>query len=84
MVKLETRIQLAIKDGKGIGTESKTTLARNLVLDGQQRLTSLFTSLLGKPVKNSQYKEVVHQVSFRPSDGITEAFSQKLSNSFLP
>ena len=57
-----------IKDGKGIGTESKTTLARNLVLDGQQRLTSLFTSLLGKPVKNSQYKEVVHPVSFRPSD----------------
>ena len=57
-----------IKDGKSIGMESKTTLARNLVLDGQQRLTSLFTSLLGKPVKNSQYKEVVHPVSFRPSD----------------
>lgn len=57
-----------IKDGKSIGTENKTTLARNLVLDGQQRLTSLFTSLLGKPVKNSKYEEVVHPVSFRPTD----------------
>jgi hypothetical protein len=59
---------LDLNSGKSIGTETKTTIARNLVLDGQQRLTSLFTSLLGKPVKNSKYQEVVHKVSFRPSD----------------
>jgi len=57
-----------IEDGKSIGTENKTTLARNLVLDGQQRLTSLYTSLMGKPVKNSKYQEMIHPVSFRPSD----------------
>mgnify|MGYP000864599598 CR=1 FL=1 len=57
-----------IDSGKNIGTGLKTTIARNLVLDGQQRLTSLYTSLLGMSVRNSKYKEVIHPVSFRPSD----------------
>jgi len=42
---------------------------RLLIVDGQQRLTSLYTVLKGKPVLTADYREERIKIAFRPSDG---------------
>ena len=58
-----------IGDGDGgfkpIGTNKSTTPNR-LVIDGQQRLTSLFTVFTGKPVLDTKYNERNPKISFNP------------------
>lgn len=52
-----------------IGTEAKqTTVPKLLIVDGQQRLTSLYAVFKGKPVLTEDYKEVKIQIAFRPWD----------------
>jgi hypothetical protein len=52
-----------------IGTEAKqTTVPKLLIVDGQQRLTSLYAVFKGKPVLTEDYKEVKIQIAFRPRD----------------
>ena len=51
-----------------IGTESKQKAPRLLIVDGQQRLTSLYAVLKNRPVLRSDYTEQNIQIAFRPSD----------------
>lgn len=50
---------------KSIGKD-KSTSPNRLVIDGQQRLTSLFTIFTGKPVLDKDYKWKTPKISFNP------------------
>ena len=55
---------------KQIGLEGKQhTIPSRLIVDGQQRLTSLFAVLRGKKVLDEDYRERQIEVAFRPRDG---------------
>lgn len=50
-----------------IGTNAKTYEApKELVIDGQQRLTALLSSLYGVPVKDKSFKERTIRIAFDP------------------
>lgn len=51
-----------------IGTNTKQKVPRLLIVDGQQRLTSLFAVLKGLPVVRSDYTKNHIQIAFRPKD----------------
>jgi hypothetical protein len=55
--------------GKAIGTQPRHKAPKLLVVDGQQRLTSLFAVFRGKTVRDQEFNEVRLEVSFRPRDG---------------
>jgi Protein of unknown function DUF262 len=53
-----------------IGVESKKhNLPARLIVDGQQRLTSLYAVFRGKQVLDADYKYRPIEISFRPRDG---------------
>lgn len=52
----------------GIGDKQHPTPSR-LIVDGQQRLTSLFAVFRGKKVLDEDYRERRIEVAFRPRDG---------------
>lgn len=52
----------------GIGPKQHTVPAR-LIVDGQQRLTSLYAVFRGKKVLDSNYQERQVEIAFRPRDG---------------
>lgn len=70
-----------------IGIGGKThTVPRFLVIDGQQRLTSLYSVFEGKPVLDKDYDEKRIEIAFRPSDGkfeVTDATMRK-DPEFIP
>ena len=45
---------------------NKSTTPNRLVLDGQQRLTSLYAVFTGKPVLDTKYKERNPKIAFNP------------------
>jgi hypothetical protein len=51
-----------------IGAETKQKVPRLLIVDGQQRLTSLYSVLKHKPVVAEDYKPHYIQIAFRPKD----------------
>ncbi|MCA9239766.1 MAG: DUF262 domain-containing protein [Planctomycetales bacterium] len=51
-----------------IGTNSKQKVSRLLIVDGQQRLTSLFAVLKGLPVVRDDYSQGRIYIAFRPRD----------------
>ena len=55
-----------------IGTGSKQKVPRLLIVDGQQRLTSLYAVLQGKPVVRDDYTPQNIHISFRPRDAAFE------------
>lgn len=56
-----------------IGTNSKTYEApKELVIDGQQRLTALLSSLYGVPVKDKDFKERTIRIAFDPISHVFE------------
>ncbi|MFD1424933.1 DUF262 domain-containing protein [Laceyella tengchongensis] len=59
-----------LTDTKQIGVEQKQAkVPRLLIVDGQQRLTSLYAVLKGRKVLNKDFKETSIKISFRPIDG---------------
>ena len=52
-----------------------------LIVDGQQRLTSLYAVLNGKPVFNDAYKESLIRIAFRPSDEKFEVLNAAVEKS---
>jgi hypothetical protein len=52
-----------------IGTVEKQAVPRLLIVDGQQRLTSLFAVMTATRVMRHDYTEAYIQIAFRPSDG---------------
>ncbi|MGC8633727.1 MAG: GmrSD restriction endonuclease domain-containing protein [Candidatus Limnocylindrales bacterium] len=55
---------------KTIGTDAKGHAPNRLIVDGQQRLTSLYAVLKGKPIVDSEYRQVKLEIAFRPRDGV--------------
>ena len=51
-----------------IGTDTKQKIPRLLIVDGQQRLTSLYAVLKGKQILRSDYTPQYIQIAFRPKD----------------
>lgn len=51
-----------------IGTDSKQKIPRLLIVDGQQRLTSLYTVIKGVPILREDYRQGRIQIAFRPKD----------------
>jgi uncharacterized protein with ParB-like and HNH nuclease domain len=71
---------------KQIGTDRKQNIPRLLIVDGQQRLTSLYSVLKGKPVLKSDYKPQHIRIAFRPKDAkfeVADAAIQK-DPEFIP
>ena len=52
-----------------IGTHEHQAAPRLMIVDGQQRLTSLYAVLTGKEVLNSNYSASRIRIAFRPRDG---------------
>jgi hypothetical protein len=55
-----------------IGTDSKQKVARLLIVDGQQRLTSLFAVLKGISVVREDFRRERIRIAFRPKDSLFE------------
>ena len=55
-----------------IGTHSHEAAPRLMIVDGQQRLTSLYTVLTGKEVLRNDYTSSRIRIGFRPRDGTFE------------
>lgn len=64
-----------------IGIDGKEHVTPNeLIIDGQQRLTSLYSVMLGKPVLNSSKKEKRIIISFNPLEEKFEVYTPILKN----
>ncbi len=55
-----------------IGGGDSDGVPRLLIVDGQQRLTSLYSVLHGKPVLDSRFRQKRINIAFRPEDGSFE------------
>ena len=55
----------------GVGTKQHA-VAQRLIVDGQQRLTSLFAVFRGRKVLDEDYRERQIEIAFRPRDGSFE------------
>jgi hypothetical protein len=51
-----------------IGTNGKQQVARRLIVDGQQRLTSLYSVIKNRPVVDDEYRQSHLAIAFRPKD----------------
>ena len=63
-----------------IGVSDKQTVPALLIVDGQQRLTSLFAVITGTPVVRKDYTESRIRVAFRPSDQTFEVTDAAVEN----
>jgi hypothetical protein len=53
-----------------IGTQNRSQhIPSRLIIDGQQRLTSLYAVFRGQPVLDDDYRETRIEIAFRPRDG---------------
>ena len=59
-------------DARRIGTHTHEAAPRLMIVDGQQRLTSLYTVLTGKEVLRDDYTASRIRIAFRPRDGSFE------------
>ncbi|WP_246868286.1 DUF262 domain-containing protein [Saccharopolyspora sp. ASAGF58] len=59
----------AEQESRQIGTDAKQSGPRLFVVDGQQRITSLFAALTGVPVLSDDFEDVHIRIAFRPADG---------------
>ena len=55
---------------RSIGTDGKQAVPRLLIVDGQQRLTSLYAVLKGMPVVDDDYGDRHIKIAFRPKDQV--------------
>ena len=66
---------------KKIGTDEKQhKVPLLLIVDGQQRLTSLYAVFRGKPVLDDEFNESKVEIAFRPADGqfeVTDAAKRR-------
>ncbi len=62
----------ADKGIRQIGVDTPKPSPTHLIVDGQQRLTSLFAVMTGAKVLRDDYSETRIRIAFRPSDGTFE------------
>ena len=73
-------------NARPIGLDEKQRVASLLVVDGQQRLTSMYAVLRGKPVIDDDFRETQIEIAFRPRDAsfeVTDAAIRK-DPEFIP
>jgi hypothetical protein len=63
-----------------IGTDGKQKVPRLLIVDGQQRLTSLYAVIKGIPVKNKEFREERIRIAFHPLDSKFEVSNSAIEN----
>ena len=51
--------------------EGKTSEGKKILIDGQQRIAALMTSILGEEILNKDYKKIIIKIAFNP---LTEKF----------
>lgn len=66
---------------RSIGTDEKQKVPRLLIVDGQQRLTSLYAVLKGIPIIRDDYSEELIKIAFRPTDGKFEVSDAAIQRS---
>lgn len=76
----------SVEEAKQIGTDTKQKPPRLLIVDGQQRLTSLFAVIKGIEIVRENYQKEKIEISFNP---ITERFEVsdaaiKKDRSYIP
>ncbi len=54
---------------RGIGTDNKQKIPNLLIVDGQQRLTSLYAVIRGIPVIRDNYEPETIEIAFQPLEG---------------
>lgn len=71
---------------KQIGTNNHQKVPGLLIVDGQQRLTSLYAVLKGIPVVRENYQTEHIEIAFRPTDGSFEVCDATTRNNpeFIP
>ncbi|MYA30150.1 MAG: DUF262 domain-containing protein [Gammaproteobacteria bacterium] len=71
---------------KQIGTDDKQAAPSLLIVDGQQRLTSLFAVITGTPVVRKDYSQGRIRLAFRPHDQTFEVTDAAVENDpeFIP
>ncbi len=69
-----------------IGTHEHEAAPRLMIVDGQQRLTSLYAVLTGKPVVKEDFSTSHIRIAFRPRDGTFEVADAavKRNPEFIP
>jgi hypothetical protein len=74
------------EDAKAIGEENKQKPPRLLIVDGQQRLTSLYAVIRGVPVLRENYEREAIQIAFNPLDEKFEVADAAIERdaAFLP
>lgn len=69
------------EDHRQIGTANKQKVTRLLIVDGQQRLTSLYAVLKGQEVIRSDYSKEKIQIAFNPLEGKFEVADAAIKRS---
>ncbi len=54
---------------RNIGTDASSTIPSLLIVDGQQRLTSLYAVIKGKQIVRENYEKEYIKISFKPLEG---------------
>lgn len=67
--------------GRSIGVETKTQTSKAKIVDGQQRLTSLYAVMTGKPVVDDEYRREPIRIAFNPFSERFEVLSAALAKS---
>ena len=68
-------------DGREIGSGAKTKTAAAKIVDGQQRLTSLYAVMTGEPVVDDDYRSESIKIAFNPFNERFEVQSAALKKS---
>lgn len=66
--------------GRAIGSDPKQKISRLLIVDGQQRLTSLYAVIKGIPVLRDNYKAELIEIAFNPLDEKFEVTDAAIKN----
>ncbi len=70
----------AVEGPRAIGAETKQIAPQLLVIDGQQRLTSLYAVMRAVPVLRQNFESERIQIAFRPLDGSFEVADAAIRN----
>ncbi|MBK6291698.1 MAG: DUF262 domain-containing protein [Ignavibacteria bacterium] len=65
------------------GKDGATALGKQIIIDGQQRLTALTAALAGKPVLNDSYKRVRIKIAFHPMEEKFETLNPAIERNSL-
>lgn len=74
------------EDHRAIGSDSKQLSPNLVIVDGQQRLTSLYAVIRGEPIVRANYKTELMRIAFNPLEEVFEVTSAAIERdrTFIP